>query len=113
MTQTDTPKLWLDMTPEEKGALLLAIHEGKDVEWHNPVTMSPGMWAEHRPSYHVNDVCAYRVKPEPERETIVLYDQCPTIWTDCNPCDAEYRITFETIDGEPDCASIKMERIDD
>jgi hypothetical protein len=26
---SDTPKLWRDMTPEEKGALLLAHHEGK------------------------------------------------------------------------------------
>jgi hypothetical protein len=27
------PKLWRDMTPEEKGALLLAAHEGKVIEY--------------------------------------------------------------------------------
>jgi len=30
---TPTPKLWRDMTPEEKGALMLAAHEGKVIEW--------------------------------------------------------------------------------
>jgi len=29
----ETPTLWRDMTPAEKGALLLAHHEGKAIEW--------------------------------------------------------------------------------
>jgi len=40
----DTPKLWRDMTDAEKGALLLAEHEGKEI---------PGL-----------DAFAYRVRPK-------------------------------------------------
>lgn len=31
-SRNDTPKLWRDMTPEEKGALLLARHEDRHIE---------------------------------------------------------------------------------
>lgn len=64
----ETPKLWRDMTPEEKGALLLAAHEGKVIEYR-----STGMSSWHRwNSYMINDhgcgefmaSASYRVKPE-------------------------------------------------
>ena len=79
-SQSDTPKLWRDMTDAEKGALLLAHHEGKVIEW----TRSPGdtefrqdsarggrpVWAARH---------AYRVKPEPKPEP---KQQTPRIvWT--------------------------------
>jgi hypothetical protein len=55
------PKKWRDMTPEEKGSLLLAHHEGKEIqiwcvdEW---ATSRDPSWAGH---------CAYRVKPPEPR----------------------------------------------
>ena len=56
----ETLKLWCDMTPEEKGALLLAHHEGKDIEFINK-TDTPN-WKKAKPLWA--DHCAYRIKPE-------------------------------------------------
>jgi hypothetical protein len=67
----DTPKLWGDMTPEEKGALLLAHHEGKAIEVISPNRASKE-WAFCDPQWW--DDYAYRVRPEPKRETVALQD---------------------------------------
>jgi hypothetical protein len=104
------PKLWRDMTPEEKGALLLAHHEGKVVECWNSGKWEPkghGGWGKEN---------AYRIRPEPKRETVMLHGrQAEKDWSFGNgeawPADT-HRITFDLIDGEPDCASVKMERIE-
>lgn len=69
MTQiTQEPELWKDMTPEKKGALLLAHHEGKAIEaWaygDKWLVLMPE-WDEHN---------AYRIKPaEPVVETVELF----------------------------------------
>ena len=93
--------LWRDMTPEEKGALLLAHHEGKVIEvfggdgYHD-------MWHDRLyPSFE--DDCAYRIKPEPKRETLKLYGK--NGWYD--PAIG----TIDLIDGKPDLASIKIEEV--
>ena len=88
------PKLWRDMTPEEKGALLLAHHGGRTIErWVDESLgwkIVPPMWMlEH----------AYRVSPEPKRETVVLYAGDTTIGK------------IDLIDGKPDPDSIRMELI--
>ena len=96
-TQPETPKLWRDMTPEEKGALLLAHHEGKAIEWWTGGTN----WRHcHDPEWQPD--CAYRVRPEPKRETVTQY------WErDRNNCHFIKRqgdthgITFDLIDGKP------------
>ena len=96
----DTPKLWKDMTPEEKGALLLAEHEGKVIEYgYNGsdfcrVKPNDGKWVD---GYN------YRVKPEPvvEENEIRHY----------NERYGWYRITFDLVDGKPDCNSVKMESL--
>jgi len=108
---TNTPKLWRDMTDEEKGALLLAHHEGKVIEW-NGTSAKTGEWTGWEAC---DDDClwdgdfdgegfAYRIKPEPVREvervTIVNADNMKIGYG-----------TIETVDGKPDCASIKMERL--
>ncbi len=62
---TDTPKLWRDMTPEEKGALLLAHHEGRGIEI---ATRDHKAWYDANPTWQEN--FAYRVKPEPKVETV-------------------------------------------
>jgi hypothetical protein len=96
------------MTDEEKGALLLAHHEGKVIE-----VFDYGYWL---PFFigDLSDGMIVRVRPpEPKRETVSIYgapskhiqwclDQCG-LDTHC--------ITFDLIDGKPDCASIDMEEL--
>lgn len=109
---SDDPKIWLNMTPKEKGALMLAHHEGKVIELYDPTV---GGWVVcTRPTWA--KLIAYRVKPEPVRETV----QILTDGTAAELCDffklpeiskPTHRITFDMIDGEPDCNSIKMEKL--
>jgi hypothetical protein len=104
---SDRPKTWGEMTAEEKGALLLADHEGKVIE-NSLYGESP--WIASHP--HWADEYAYRVKPEPKVETVDSY-WCPKwgmrlrnpIW------DTTHKITFNTIDGKPGVNSIKMEEL--
>jgi len=104
----EEPKLWRDMTDAEKGALLLAHHEGKDIEawlYGDKWKVSPPEWDQHN---------AYRTKPEPKRETVALYGSKGALWIFGPRISGAYdthRITFNLIDGEPDTASIKMETI--
>jgi hypothetical protein len=107
---TDNPKTWGEMTPEEKGALLLAHHYRKEIQFYNGfewVKAAPTLdWLSDRP---------YRVKPEPKRETARLSGRFDILgdwifWAGQQPLDT-HRITFDTIDGEPDCASIRMEKL--
>jgi len=102
----DTPKLWRDMTPEEKGVLLLAHHEGKVIECYNG-----DKWFESEYPAFMDDQ-EYRIRPEPKVETVTLWGGIGRSWNACSfRHDDTHRITFETIDGKPDCASIKMEEI--
>lgn len=101
------PKLWKDMSPEEKGALLLAAHEGKVIE---ALQSNVEVWYKARPSW--SDNITYRIRPEPKVRSVDLYCGQLTVgallkkhWSDT------HRITFTTIDGVPDCSSIKMEKL--
>lgn len=99
----DTPKLWRDMTHEENGALLLAMYERKTVQVY-----SAGTWEEKKsPPFY--DGWAYRVKPEPKVETVTLYGRHDVQWVLARCQYDTHKITFNTINGKPDCASIKME----
>lgn len=106
----EEPKLWRDMTPEEKGALLLAKHEGKKVQRYCP---------HHQVWLDVLLNCiehqAYRIKPEPKRETVTLYGEQSYVgfwgFDSGSEQPSDYSITFDLVDGEPDCASIKMEKL--
>jgi hypothetical protein len=120
---TDTPKLWADMTPEEKGALLLAEHEGKVIEVFG--IACPGMWHvrwhEDYPVWY--DDAAYRVKPEPKRETVtakLCIDACCTSLHMRPSYRAHhygedggfyFTLTFDIIDGKLDPSSIKIEEL--
>lgn len=101
----DTPTLWRDMTPEEKGAILLAYHEGREIE----------CWSESDPEWEeINcpsfiSVCAYRIKPEPKRET--LYWNRNSFGSLSKMPQDTHKITFDLKGGKPDCDSVKMERI--
>jgi hypothetical protein len=95
---SEAPKTWAEMTPEEKGALLLAHHEGKVIEvyggngWWSPCNL----WA---------DEDAYRIRPEPVREVVKL-----AVWRNEGHFYEDVG-TIEIVDGIPDCDSINMERI--
>jgi len=86
----ETPTLWRDMTDAEKGALLLAKHDGKGIEiwqgseWKGMMTGSFG------------NVCAYRINPTPVTRTVDLM--------------ADFKVigTITLIDGIPDPTSICM-----
>jgi hypothetical protein len=112
------PKLWKDMTPEEKGALLLAKYEKKFIECYED-----GSWnvvvGTGNVFYHGT---AYRVKPEPKREKITARI-CLTKDGASLHMEAEYGydlyskahlyalVTFDIIDGKPDPESIKIEEV--
>ena len=103
----DTPTAWQDMTDAEKGALLLAAHEGKEIECQQN---SDGSWLVIDGCRFNADGAPYRIKPEPKRdvETVCWHKSwgfLPRRHQEATP----YRITFDTIDGEPDLDSIKME----
>lgn len=101
----ETPKLWRDMTPEEKGALLLAHHEGK-VIYILIGSLECGEWKViPHPSWRDN--YAYRIKPEPKVETVTTHG------TWCNKgkmpkTQYVYEITFNLIDGKPDWNTAKV-----
>lgn len=111
----DEPKTWGEMTPEEKGALLLAAHEHRPMEFLGRYE-STGKWLSmgRGDTYFVDDYC-YRVKPEPEVDQVTLYGGGAKgmVWCeDRRGSDLDtHKITFSLVDGEPDCGSIKMEKI--
>ncbi len=99
---SDKPKLWRDMTPEEKGALLMAHHEGKVIEWTGSFGSEFDMDSIRGIPVWSN-THAYRIKPEPKVETVHLMN--------FHELAKGYAIVFTVKDGEPDCTSIKMERL--
>lgn len=92
-------KPWKDLTDIEKGALLLARHEGKEIEFYNPRGFRQWLtleYANFKPSV------AYRIKPEPVVENRNIYANCG---------DDRFIGTITYKDGKPDCNSIKMEEL--
>jgi len=106
-SQEGEPKLWREMTDAEKGALLLAHHEGKVIERRYFCG-----WRQVLHNFWHDDI-AYRVKPKPVREVVTFYTSEGEGWSafsEYTPFDT-HRITFETVDGKPDCSTIKMEKL--
>ena len=103
-------KPWGMLTPEEKGALLLAQHEGKVIERRDRFgkTWSAGIW-------NFKDANIYRVRPEPERETVwvsgMVFPHGRWVFGSLNQAETHI-IKFDTLDGEPVCDSIRMEKIE-
>lgn len=98
---SEKPKLWRDMTDAEKGALLLAhLNNKKCLQvWRG------NEWVDCGNSTWKPDI-AYRVRPEPKIETVAIEP-----WEIATDVASGHRITFNTINGKPDCASIKMEAL--
>jgi len=59
----EEPKLWRDTTDAEKGALLLAHHEGKVIEWQFPEKGKSKDWSTVPAEMYWNSGYAYRVRP--------------------------------------------------
>ena len=95
---SEEPKTWGQMTDEEKGALLLAKHEGKVIEC---LFEGHSNWDVVAPTFYANH--AYRIKPEPVVETVVI--------TNFHESARGYHIKFEVKDGEPDVTTIAMEKL--
>ena len=107
----DEPKTWGEMSPEEKGALLLAELEGKQIQM-----LLENTWKDVIPQWA--SLRCYRVKPEPEVFKVTLqggnFRQEKDYWSfrrDGHIGDDTHKITFSLVDEEPDCGSIKMEKI--
>lgn len=89
----DAPTLWSKMTDAEKGGLLLAHHNGEEIEF-----LTDGAWwyierPNWKPSY------AYRVKPKPRTEWVrIINDNDETIAT----------CTVLMTDGVPDLSTIDL-----
>lgn len=99
------PKLWKDMTAEEKGALLLAAHEWKVIEAH----CDKQGWVTIYPSWDSD--LAYRIKPEPKVETVtrdIWMDRLGWLYEDIT-CHHPVRVTFKTVDGVIDVSTYKVE----
>lgn len=94
--EPDTPKTWGEMTDAEKGALLLAHHEGKVIQ----LKSRGGSWDEACPSW-VDDI-AYRIKPEPVVGEAVLHTGQPDFyeWAACSDNDDTHTLTLPTLDGQ-------------
>ena len=106
-TKNDEPKLWRDMTREEKVAILLAALDGEVIEFHDGNDWFIDDDFDPKNSPHI----AYRIKPEPKRETVALHGGFREgFFTFESPNDT-YRITIDLIDGKPDMSSIKMEGV--
>ena len=56
------------------------------------------------------EIVAYRVKVEPKVKPHTLYGE-KHVWNPVRYPGDTHKITFTTIDGEPDCSSVKMEKL--
>ena len=100
-------KPWRDMTDAEKGALLLAHHRGEAIEF-----LVGDDWSYVK--YPVWEVeIAYRTRPPaPKRETVTLRGNADRGFDFSGWGAADtHTLQFDTLDGKPDCASVRMEEI--
>ncbi|MCI5040048.1 MAG: hypothetical protein MRY81_10225 [Donghicola eburneus] len=105
------PKTWGEMTDAEKGALLLAKHHyGKVIQRLFYTNTKLGWWKDTR-FENPRDGSVYRVKPEPKRETKSIWVTATGAASSLPVTNAVAMITFDTIDGVPDCRSVRMEEV--
>lgn len=90
------PKLWCEMTDDEKAPILLAWAEGRRIEWMD----DDGSWSEIYLDPTEWDADVYRIAPEEVRETVSF----------TYPLDT-HSITFDTINGEPVLDSVRMVKL--
>lgn len=94
------------LTAEEKGAFLLANHEGKIIE----MSLDGVNWERSYTPQWIGSAC-YRVKADEVKEVVIYSMSDLTTWLDKEYGLDTHRITFNLVNGKPDCASVKMEEI--
>lgn len=101
--------IWGDMTPEAQGALLLAEHNGEIIQgWH-----LLGTWVNIPIKLIWRNHMKYRVKPaNPVVVTHELFGINKGAWSNCQVKDDTHKISYNTIDGVIDCASVQMVEIE-
>ena len=114
---SDSPRKLREMSTTEIGELMRSFNEdGAEIEVWDGVIWKKVPWSG--PGWYWS--AAYRVKPEPVRETATLYGyvqvpgngiQFDNLWKPDR--DNTIEITFDLVDGEPDVSSIKMKKMDD
>lgn len=111
--EPDKPKTWGDMTRHEQGEILVDDHNGKEIQ----AFVHGDFWEEKKNGFPYFPNKSYRKKPTPVRETVTMgVRHCGTDkwYTPGTPGSTPtHRITFTTIGGEPDCASITMSKLDE
>ena len=111
----DKPKTWGEMTRLEQGEILVDDHNGLPIE----AFVHSDFWEEKKNCFPYFPNKSYRTRKEPVRETVTLRGwindklDCYFDADDTNNAIKSHRITFDTIDGKPDCNSIVMEAIGD
>lgn len=106
-SQPDTPKPLKDMTDAEIGALVRAHKEGKVIQ---AVGGGRSEWIDCDPQWRWD--WAYRIRPETVREKVKVHWGKDWGFTIGGQSSRDtHRITFDLIDGKPDCASIRMEEM--
>lgn len=97
------------LTAEEKGALMLANHEGKIIE----MSLDGGLtWERSYTPLWIGGAC-YRVRAD-VTEWVSIRSSYPFAgWVseEYGNIDDTHRITFQTVNGKPDCNSIRMEEL--
>ncbi len=97
---TDKPRSWSELTDAEKGALLLAQHEGKAVQVWAYWQAIPS-WRDTEISMDTDmgtDSYAYRIKPEPFVDTVTLYGSNVT-WTPTQTDSDTRKLSIPIKDG--------------
>lgn len=100
--ESDKPKTWGEMTDEEKKvSYVMSAIEYIDESFDSDLAK------------RMRDELG--IKPDPVRDTVelqgVIDSNNPYFERKCDGYTYTHRITFDTIDGEPDCGSVKMEKI--
>lgn len=101
---------WGKWSEEAQKEVVWAAHRGKEVQFCH----TNGVWMLALPPDWGGSI-AYRIRPEPKRETLTIIGfRCGRdcwVFTEARHQKDTHAITFDVIDGQPDCASIKMEEL--
>lgn len=99
---------WSEISDQEKGEMLLAHHNGKEIEMYNF-----GEWVTVEPQWVSNR--AYRIKKEPVNETVTLYGEFENVDVvelgKLKMIGDTHMITYNVIDGKIDCSSVVMKEL--
>lgn len=106
---TTDPITFENLSDAEKGALLLAEHNGEIVQIYSERHKEG--WTKKSNRFMFNNHHQYRIKPAPKKTTIYFRKMECGVWTATGYKFAEYTLTFDEVDGVPITSSVKMEEV--